>query len=104
MRIESKRRESIGFKVLYRLFRLLFGALTGTTVRSGNFAAMPGSVASEYVHIVLGVLLFIAPWVLGYSALAGASWTSWIGGILAVIVGAVAIPSANVQHRLVAQH
>ena len=66
--------------------------------------AAPGSVASEYVHVVLGVLLFIAPWVLGYSALAGASWTSWIGGILAVVVGAVAIPSANEQHRLVAQH
>jgi SPW repeat len=66
--------------------------------------AAPGSVASEYIHVVLGVLLFIAPWVLGYSALAGASWTSWIGGILAVVVGAVAIPSANEQHRLVAQH
>jgi hypothetical protein len=33
--------------------------------------AVPGSAASEYVHIVLGVLLFLAPWVLGYSALAG---------------------------------
>jgi glycosyltransferase involved in cell wall biosynthesis len=43
--LRTKRRESIGFKVAYRLFRLLFRALTGTTVRSGNFAAMPGSVA-----------------------------------------------------------
>lgn len=43
--LRTKRRESIGFKVMYRLFRLLFRALTGTTVRSGNFAAMPGSVA-----------------------------------------------------------
>ena len=66
--------------------------------------AVPGSVASEYVHIVLGVLLFLAPWVLGYSALAGASWTSWIGGILAVIVGATALPSANAEHRLAGQH
>jgi hypothetical protein len=66
--------------------------------------AAPGSVASEYGHIVLGVLLFIAPWVLGYSALAGASWTSWIGGILAVIVGATALPSANAEHRVAAQH
>jgi len=66
--------------------------------------AVPGSAASEYVHIVLGVLLFLAPWVLGYSALAGASWTSWIGGILAVIVGATALPSANAEHRLAGQH
>ena len=61
--------------------------------------AAPGSVASEYVHLALGVLLFIAPWVLAYSALAGAAWTSWIGGILAVIVAATALPAANAVHR-----
>jgi polyisoprenyl-phosphate glycosyltransferase len=43
--LRTKRRESIGFKVLYRGFRLLFRSLTGATVRSGNFAAMPGSIA-----------------------------------------------------------
>jgi hypothetical protein len=45
--LRTKRRESIGFKVFYRLFRLLFRSLTGTTVRSGNFAAMPGSIAKR---------------------------------------------------------
>jgi hypothetical protein len=45
--LRTKRRESLGFKVFYRLFRLLFRTLTGTTVRSGNFAAMPGSVAKR---------------------------------------------------------
>ncbi|MGC1165701.1 MAG: glycosyltransferase [Solirubrobacterales bacterium] len=45
--LRSRRRESIGFKVLYRLFRVLFRGLTGGTVRSGNFAAMPGSVAKR---------------------------------------------------------
>jgi len=43
--LRTKRRESLGFKVLYRLFRLLFRSLTGATVRSGNFAALPGSIA-----------------------------------------------------------
>jgi polyisoprenyl-phosphate glycosyltransferase len=43
----TKRKESLGFKLMYLLFRLLFRALTGTTVRSGNFAAMPGSVARK---------------------------------------------------------
>jgi hypothetical protein len=43
--LRTKRRESIGFKLLYRGFRLLFRSLTGATVRSGNFAAMPGSMA-----------------------------------------------------------
>jgi hypothetical protein len=45
--LRTKRRESIGFKVLYRLFRLLFRSLTGATVRSGNFAAMPGAIAKR---------------------------------------------------------
>jgi glycosyltransferase involved in cell wall biosynthesis len=43
--LRTKRRESVGFKVLYRLFRLLFRSLTGATVRSGNFAVMPGAIA-----------------------------------------------------------
>jgi glycosyltransferase involved in cell wall biosynthesis len=45
--LRTKRRESLGFKIFYRLFRLLFRALTGATVRSGNFAAMPGSLAKR---------------------------------------------------------
>lgn len=61
--------------------------------------AAPRSVSSEYVHGVLGVLLFIAPWVMSYSDLAGASWTSWVAGVLAVLVAASALPSANAAHR-----
>lgn len=67
--------------------------------------AMPGSVASEYVHVVLGVLLFISPWVLAYSTLDGASWVSWVAGVLTVAVGAVAVPAAQADHKgLVAGH
>jgi len=67
--------------------------------------AAPGVVASEGVEVVLGVLLFIAPWVIGYTALTGASWFSWVIGALAVIVGATALPAANSAHaRLTAAH
>jgi hypothetical protein len=66
---------------------------------------LPGSVTSEYSHMLLGVLLFISPWVLGYTAFAGASWTSWVAGVLAVIVGAIALPEANAAHKgVVGQH
>lgn len=41
----TRRREPFAFKILYFFFRLLFRALTGTTVRSGNFAALRASVA-----------------------------------------------------------
>jgi glycosyltransferase involved in cell wall biosynthesis len=45
--LRTKRRESLGFKLFYRLFRLLFRSLTGTTVRSGNFAVLPGAIAKR---------------------------------------------------------
>ena len=64
----------------------------------------PGSVASEYVHGVLGVLLFIAPWVMSYSDLAAASWTSWVAGLLTVLVAAAAVPAATAAHRRVVAH
>lgn len=60
--------------------------------------AMPDSMTSEYAHMLLGVLLFISPWVLGYTAFAGAAWTSWVVGVLAVVVGAAALPEANSAH------
>lgn len=67
--------------------------------------AMPGSVVSEYFHLGLGVLLFVSPWVLGYTDLTGAAWTSWVVGALAVAAGAVALPEANTTHRgLAGQH
>jgi hypothetical protein len=70
--------------------------------------AAPGSVASEYVHMGLGVLMFISPWVLGYTDLLGASWTSWIAGVLGVAVGVAALPAAQEEHRhhrgLLGQH
>jgi uncharacterized membrane protein HdeD (DUF308 family) len=66
--------------------------------------AMPGMVYGEGVQIALGALLFIAPWVMGYTEFNGASWTSWIAGVLTVIAGAAAMPVANAAHRTAGQH
>jgi SPW repeat len=66
--------------------------------------AQPESVASEYVHAVLGVLLFISPWVFAYADMVGAAWTSWIAGVLTVAVGLAAVPSAQAEHRGLAAH
>jgi hypothetical protein len=43
--MRASREESLGFKLFYVAFRVLFLVLTGTTVRSGNFAAYHGWVA-----------------------------------------------------------
>lgn len=66
--------------------------------------AAPSMVYSEGVQIVLGALLFIAPWVMGYTEFNGASWTSWVGGALTIIAGAAAMPEANAAHRMAGQH
>lgn len=60
--------------------------------------ANPGMVYGEWFQIALGALLFISPWVMGYSDLSGASWVSWIGGVLTAAAGAMALPLANAAH------
>jgi len=49
--------------------------------------AMVGtSVIAEWISLVLGVWLFISPWVLGFATITSAAWTAWIIGILFVVV------------------
>jgi len=66
--------------------------------------AQPGAVSSEYVHAALGVLLFISPWVFGYTAFAGASWTSWVVGVIAAGLGLLAVPESNKAHQAAVGH
>ncbi|XVV02436.1 SPW repeat domain-containing protein [Actinosynnema sp. CA-248983] len=60
--------------------------------------AMPAMVYGEWFQMLLGALLFISPWVMGYSGLMAASWVSWVGGVLTVAMGAMAMPAANAAH------
>jgi len=64
--------------------------------------ASPADEALEYGHAVLGVLFFIAPWVLGFTALTGMAWTAWIVGIIAFIVGVWAVPVSHHAHTVTA--
>jgi polyisoprenyl-phosphate glycosyltransferase len=43
----TERKESLQFKVMYVMFRAMFRTMTGTTVRSGNFAAYRGWLAQR---------------------------------------------------------
>lgn len=61
--------------------------------------AIPSQVYSEGIQIVLGVLMFISPWVISYTNLTGIAWSSWIIGALTVVVGAIALPVAQAAHR-----
>jgi len=66
--------------------------------------AMPGFAVGEGIQIVLGALLFLSPWVLGFTEFNGAAWTAWIIGALTLVVGAVALPVANEAHRMAGSH
>lgn len=62
--------------------------------------AMPGMVAMEWVQVALGVLLFISPWIGVYATQMGVAWTSWICGIVAVVVALLAVqPSTRMHHQ-----
>jgi hypothetical protein len=66
--------------------------------------AMPGLIYGEAVQVVLGALMFISPWVIGYTEFNGISWSSWVIGGLTLIAGAVAFPAAQAAHRAAGQH
>jgi len=67
--------------------------------------AMPGLIYGEAVQIVLGVLMFISPWVISYTEFNGMSWTSWIIGGLTILVGGAGLQVAQSAHKAAAgQH
>lgn len=43
-------------------------------------------LSQEWVNLVLGIWIFIAPWVLGFVALSDAAWDHWIVGALIFLV------------------
>jgi membrane associated rhomboid family serine protease len=61
--------------------------------------AMPGLPGVEWAQLVLAVLLFLAPWFGAYADRTGAAWTSWIMGLIAAVVSAIAIKPSMDERR-----
>lgn len=59
----------------------------------------PEDVVSEGAHAVLGVLFFIAPWVMQFSGTTAIAVTSWVVGIVVLVVGLWALPLSNRLHH-----
>lgn len=53
----------------------------------------------EGLTVVLGVLFFISPWVLGFSDLRAMSWTAWIVGVVTFVIGAADVQLTRTHHR-----
>jgi VIT1/CCC1 family predicted Fe2+/Mn2+ transporter len=45
----------------------------------------------EYLPLIVGVALFLAPWVLGFSGITAMAWSAWIIGVVAVISAGYAL-------------
>lgn len=82
--------------------------LGGLTVLASLYSLYtPGErdTMSEGSHAVLGVLLFIAPWAMGFADMSGLAWTAWITGVVTFVVGVAALPQVSARmHRPAASH
>jgi hypothetical protein len=63
--------------------------------------ALPGVVSTEWLTVLFGVLLFVAPWVLTYTDRVGASWTSWVVGVIAVVLGGSTLTSSRPRRQAI---
>jgi hypothetical protein len=66
----------------------------GALIVAASVAAMAGRTMDlmEWAHVAFGVLLFVAPWAFGYADLMAAAWTSWVVGVVTLVVGLAALP------------
>ncbi len=72
---------------------IVLGLLLGVTALVS--LARPDVRATESLTVLFGALLFIAPWLFGYTALEGASWTSWVVGVIAAALGGSVLAASN---------
>ena len=65
----------------------------------------PANRTGEWLAGLLGVLVFIAPWVLGFSGLGAMAWSAWVIGVLNVLLAAsVLFVGTARQPTLIGQH
>jgi uncharacterized membrane protein HdeD (DUF308 family) len=57
----------------------------GTSARSGE------KNVQDWINLVCAVLLFISPWVLGFSGNLTAARTAWVGGIIIFVMAVAAM-------------
>ena len=53
----------------------------------------PRLQSMEWAQGILGVLLFISPWVLAFTAMTGMAVTAWVCGIVTIVVTALVMPA-----------
>src|SRR5579884_136494 len=56
---------------------------------------IPQGIIPPVINFLIGIWVFISPWVLGYVAHTGMAWSAWIIGALVIILSAWAIAVAQ---------
>ena len=54
----------------------------------------------DWINALLGVVLFITPFVFGDTSQTAAAWTAYVGGVLLFVFGRVAAVSVEPDHRI----
>ncbi|UGT39138.1 SPW repeat protein [Nocardia yamanashiensis] len=62
------------------------------------------SDTADYALGLLGVLLFVSPWVMSFDNYSGASWTAWVVGALTVVIALAAMPAVSTRLHAVTHH
>jgi len=61
--------------------------------------AMPDNVVPDGIVALLGVAIFVSPWVMSFTAFTGMAWTARIVGVVLAGAGAWAWPKSNKLHH-----
>jgi uncharacterized membrane protein HdeD (DUF308 family) len=57
----------------------------------------------EWAEIIIGVLVFLAPWALGFTGLTTLAWCAWVAGIVAVVLAGSVVLNRPDRRQLVGQ-
>ncbi len=83
---------------------LLFLFGLATVFASVLSLTRPGMVSGEAVLVVVGALVFLTPWLVGFADKPAAAWTAWIGGAVIAAMGVVGLPLSRRRHGALVPH
>ncbi len=72
---------------------VIFGALM--IVASLWALYQPGQQLPQFVNMALAVLLFISPWVIGFTTLSYMGWSAWIIAVLVFLLAGSVVVSGR---------
>ncbi len=55
----------------------------------------------DWLNVILGVWLFLSPWILGFSGAGNAAWNAWIIGVAIVVFAAIAVSTPRQWEEIV---